>query len=226
MGIEREDRPMNIQDLALVVEGINNGLGGAMKSQEQKDLSDLAKMFRRFSDQTVGDFVKFVDRAFVNERDSVPALVERIKRYENQKDEPIEELKASLGRAKADDLKKILKAFALKPARNKPANLHLIESQLLSNDVATVTNNEDAEIQRAYQEYESIKADLEKLSVDEIRRRFAPLADLPKSVLAGVAGKVGYRTDESKTQLGTMLLDNLIGIKISLEQTKPLLIES
>jgi hypothetical protein len=38
-------------------------------------------MFRRFPNQSIGDFVKFVEGTFVKERNSVSVFVKRIKAF-------------------------------------------------------------------------------------------------------------------------------------------------
>lgn len=74
-------------------------------------------------------------------------------------------------------------------------------------------------VKDAFDRYEAIKADLPKLSVEEMRSRFAELATLPKAVLAGVLAKLGYPAESSKKDIETALLDNLTSLKISLDQT-------
>ena len=216
---------MNIEELAQVFDGLLMGLGSGLKATEKKDLAALTGMFRRFPNQSISDFVKFVEGSFSKERNSLPVLVERIKAFKQGIGEPLLELQASLASVGATDLKKVIAALGMKAASKKDDNLKLLQS-LLTDDQTEAsaasgpTTDLAHEVDRAYAQYEAIKADLPTITVDEMRMRFAAVSALSKPVLAGVLSKLGYPADGSKEAIGAQLLDNLTSIKISLDQTK------
>src|SRR5437588_6391841 len=98
---------MNIEELALLFDGISKGLAAGLKEKEKKELAALVGMFRRFPNQSITDFIKFVEGSFSKERNSVPALVERIKQFRQGTGEPYQELHGSLAAVGAADLKKL-----------------------------------------------------------------------------------------------------------------------
>jgi hypothetical protein len=216
---------MNIEELAQVLDGLLKGLGSGLKEKEKKELAALAGMFRRFSNQSINDFVKSVEGSFSKERNSVQALVERIKTYKQGTGEPIQELQASLKSCLANDLKKLLAALGMKAGRTKGDNLKLLQSFLTSGQAETLAASTpvldvSGEVDRAFAQYQAIKADLPAITVEEMRSRFAGLAVLSKPVLAGVLSKLGYPADGPKETITAQLLDNLTSIKISIDQTK------
>lgn len=220
---------MNTEDLATVFEGITTGLGPGLKEKEKKELGALAGMFRRFPSQSITDFIKFVDASFSKEKNSVPALVERLRAFGQGRGEPTEELQGSLAKVAAPDLKKVVTALGLKPLGKKDENVRLLEAHFLRGGASQASpaagqGNGAAdsrhEVEAAYAEYEAIKSALKDISVAEIRGRFAALSDCPKPVLAGVLAKLGYPADGSREELAAKLLDNLTSLKISLEQTR------
>jgi hypothetical protein len=77
-----------------------------------------------------------------------------------------------------------------------------------------------AAVDRAYAHYQAIKADLPNITVDEMRSRASQLDGLPKNVLSGVLGRLGYPTNGTKEEIKSQLLDNLTSLKISYEQGK------
>jgi hypothetical protein len=216
---------MNIEELAQVFDGLLRGLGAGLKATEKKELAALTGMFRRFPNQSISDFVKFVEGSFSKERNSVPALVERIRLFKQGTGEPLQELQASLASLGAAERKKLVVALGMKAGRTKDDNLKLLQSFLTNGQAETSAASESAttlaaEVDRAYAQYEAIKADLPSITVDEMRARLAALSSLSKPVLAGVLSKLGYPADGSKEAIAAQLLDNLISIKISLDQTK------
>lgn len=216
---------MNIADLAQVFDGLLAGLADGLKEREKKELAALTGMFRRFPNQSIGDFVKFVEGTFAKERNSVPVLVERIKAFQQGTGEPLQELQSGLARLGATDLKKLVAALGMKAASKKDDNLKLLQSHLTNGPVEASTASGPTadlipEVDRAYAQYQAIKADLPSITIEEMRARFTALAVLSKSVLAGVLSKLGYPTDGSKEAIEAQLLNNLTGIKISLDQTK------
>ncbi len=216
---------MNIEELAQVFDGLLMGLSSGLKATEKKELAALTGMFRRFPNQTIGDFVKFVEGSFSKERNSVPVLVERIRAFKQGTGEPLQELQTSLASLGAVERKKLVVALGMKAGRTKDDNLNLLQSFLTNSQSETSAPSEPtttlaAEVDRAYAEYEAIKADLPTITVDEMRARFAAVSALSKPVLAGVLSKLGYPADGSKEAIEAQLLDNLTSIKISLDQTK------
>ncbi|MCS6898130.1 MAG: hypothetical protein NZM29_09170 [Nitrospira sp.] len=216
---------MNIEQLAYVFEGLAQGLASGLKEKEKAELTALVAMFRRFPNQSINDFIKFVDGAFAKERNSIPALVERINLFKQRRGETRQDLEASLTSVGAADLKKLVSALGMKPCAKKDDNLRLLLN-LLGQTVhgpsdAIVTQKElSAEIDRAFAIYESIKADLRSLSIEEMKARFADLSVFPRPILAGVLSKLGYPADGSKEEMELKLLDNLTSIKISQDQTR------
>jgi hypothetical protein len=216
---------MNIEELAQVFDGLLMGLGSGLKATEKKDLAALTGMLRRFPNQRISDFVKFVEGSFSKERNSVPVLVERIRLLKQGTGEPLQELQTSLASLGAAERKKLVAALGMKTGRTKDDNLNLLQSFLTNSQAETSAASEPdtaliAEVDRAYAQYEAIKADLPIITVDEMRARFASVSALSKPVLAGVLSKLGYPADGSKEAIEAQLLDNLISIKISLDQTK------
>ena len=215
---------MNTEELAQVFDGLARGLASGLKDKEKKELAALIGMFRRFPNQGVGDFVKSVEGAFSKERNSVPALVERIKAFEQGAGEPSKELDADVAKLGAADLKKLVTALGMKSAASKTDNLKLVRSRL-SEGPATAPESPGpaglaGEVDEAYSQYEAIKADLRSITVEEMRARFAGLSRLPKPVLAGLLTRLGYPADGSKEEVAAKLLDNLTSIKISHDQTR------
>lgn len=216
---------MNIEELAQVFDGLLKGLDAGLKATEKKELAALAGMFRRFPNQGIGDFVKFVEASFSKERNSVPVLVERVRAFKQGTGEPIQDLQAGLTSLGASDCKKLVVALGIKPGRTKDDNLKLLESFLASGQAETSAApvpvlDVSGAVDRAYAQYQAIKADLPAITVEEMRSRFAGLAALSKPVLAGVLSKLGYPSDGPKEAIAAQLLDNLTSIKISLDQTK------
>ncbi len=216
---------MNIEELAQVFDGLLKGLDAGLKATEKKELAALTGMFRRFPNQSIGDYVKFVEGAFSKERNSIPVLIERIKAFQQGTGEPIQELQASLTSLGAPERKKLVAALGMKAGRTKDDNLKLLQSFLANGPAETPTTTGPvpdiaAEVGRAYARYEAIQADLPAITVDEMRARFATLSTLSKPVLAGVLSKLGYPADGSKEAIEAQLLDNLTSIKISLDQTR------
>jgi len=216
---------MNIEELAQVFDGLLGGLGAGLKATEKKELAALAGMFRRFPNQSIGDFVKFVEGTFAKERNSVPVLVERIKAFEQGMGEPLQELQTCLVSLGATERKKLVASLGMKAGRTKDDNLKLLQAYLTNgqNEAAAASAtgaNLTAEVDRAYALYEAIKADLSAITIEEMKARFSVLATLPKPVLAGVLSKLGYPADGSKEAIEAQLRDNLTSIKISLDQTK------
>jgi hypothetical protein len=220
---------MNTEDLAIVFEGITGGLGAALKEKDRKELGALAGMFRRFPSQSITEFIKFVDASFSKEKNSVPAMVERIRAFEQGRGEPVEELQGSLAKVGAPDLKKVVTALGMKAAGKKDENVRLLESRFLrgsGSQASSAAGQGDGaadsrhEIEAAYAEYEAIKSALKDISVPEMRGRFAALSGRPKPVLVGVLAKLGYPADGSREDLAAKLLDNLTSLKISFDQTR------
>jgi hypothetical protein len=216
---------MNIEELAQVFDGLLNGLAAGLKATEKKELAALTGMFRRFPNQSIGDFVKFVEGSFSKERNSVPALVERIRAFKQGTGEPLQELQNSLASLGATERKKLVAALGMKAGRTKDDNLNLLQSFLTNGRAETSAASEPTtdltrEVDRAYAQYEAIKTDLTTITVDEMRARFAAVSALSKPVLAGVLSMLGYPADGSKEAIEAQLLDNLTSIKISLDQTK------
>jgi hypothetical protein len=216
---------MNIEELAQVFDGLARGLAAGLKDREKKELAALVGMFRRFPNQGINDFIKFVEGAFSKERNSVPVLVERIKAFKQGTGEPFQELQVSLASVGAADLKKLLTALGMKAASKKDDNLKLLQSHLSDGQVEASVSAGPAtdlakEVDKAYVHYEAIKADLWDITVEEMRARFAALSAQPKPVLAGVLARLGYPADGSKEEMETKLLDNLTSIKISHDQRK------
>ena len=216
---------MNIEELAQVFDGLARGLAAGLKEKEKRELAALVGMFRRFPNQGVSDFIRFVEGAFSKERNSVPALVERIKAFKQGAGEPLPELQVSLASVGAADLKKLVTAMGMKAASKKDDNLKLLQCHLSSGQAEASApsgsaTDFDGEVDKAYAQYEAIKADLRAITVEEMRARFVALSALPKPVLAGVLSKLGYPADGSKEEIEAKLLDNLTSIKISHDQTK------
>jgi hypothetical protein len=216
---------MNIEELAQVFDGLLMGLGSGLEATEKKELAALTGMFRRFPNQSISDFIKFVEGSFSKERNSVPPLVERIKLLKQGTGEPLPELQTSLASLGAAERKKLVAALGMKTGRTKDDNLRLLNSFLTNSQAeASATSEPDtalaAEVDRAYAQYEAIKADLATISVEEMRARFTTFSALSKPVLAGVLSRLGYPADGSKEAIEAQLLDNLTSIKISLDQTK------
>lgn len=214
---------MNTEELAHVFDGLAKGLGASLRDKEKKELAAVVGMFRRFPNQSVGDFTKFVEGAFSRERNSVPALVERIRACQQGAGEPYSELRQSLAGIGANDLKKVVIALGGK-AGKKEDNLQLLDSQLSNGRNGSIaqpaSNGFNADVDRAYAQYEAIKADLRNITVQEMRARFAAISNLPKPVLAGVLARLGYPADGGKEEIEHKLLDNLTSIKISYDQTR------
>jgi hypothetical protein len=138
---------MNIEELAQVFDGLARGLAAGLKEKEKKELAALVGMFRRFPNQGVSDFIKFVEGAFSKERNSVPALVERIKAFKQGEGEPRQELQASLASAGATDLKKLVTALGMKAAGKKDDNLKLLQSHLSDGQIeASATSGQATEL--------------------------------------------------------------------------------
>jgi hypothetical protein len=216
---------MNIEELAQVFDGLLKGLAAGLKEKEKKELAALAGMFRRFPNQGIGDFVRFVEGTFAKERNSVPVLVERIKAFKQGTGEPLQELQASLTDLGATERKKLVTSLGMRAGRTKDDNLKLLQSFLTGHQTETLppsvpATDLTAEIDRAYAQYEAIKADLAAITVEEMRARFAALSTFSKPVLAGVLSRLGYPAGGSKEAIEAQLLDNLTSIKISLDQTK------
>lgn len=214
---------MNTEELAHVFDGLAKGLGTGLKEKEKKELAAVSGMFRRFPNQSVGDFTKFVEGAFSKERNSVPALLERIRAYQQGAGEPLSELRQSVTEIAANDLKKIVTALGGK-AGKKDDNLKFVDAQLAGGrngaSTPTASNGFSADVDRAYAEYEAIKADLRSITVHEMRARFAAISNLSKPVLAGLLARLGYPADGGKDEMEHKLLDNLTSIKISYDQTR------
>ena len=160
-------------------------------------------MFRRFPNQGIGDFIKFVEGAFSRERNSIPVLVERIRAFKQGTGEPVQELQASLIGLSATDRKKLVAALGMKAGRTKDDNLKLVQAfltdgQAESSAASRPSTDIAAEVDRAYAQYEAIKSDLSIITVEEMRARFGVLSALSKPVLAGVLSKLGYPVDGSK----------------------------
>jgi hypothetical protein len=216
---------MNIEELAQIFDGLLMGLGSGLKATEKKELTALTGMFRRFPNQSISDFVKFVDGSFSKERNSVPVLIERIRAFKQGTGESLQELQGSLASLGAAERKKLVVALGMKAGRTKDDNLRMLQSFLTNGQAETSAASEPvtalaAEVDRAYAQYEAIKADLPILTVEEMRAKFAAVSALSKPVLAGVLSKLGYPSDGSKEAIEAQLLDNLTSIKISLDQTK------
>lgn len=216
---------MNIEELAQVFDGLLKGLAASLIKKEKDELAALAGMFRRFPNQSIKDFVKFVEGTFAKERNSVPVLVERIRAFKQGTGEPLQELHTSLVSLGAPERKKLVAALGMKAGRTKDDNLKLLQSFLTNSQAEASAALEPAstlaeEVDRAYVQYEAIKSDLAAITVDEMRTRFGELSALAKPVLAGVLSKLGYPADGSKDAIEAQLLDNLTSIKISLDQTK------
>lgn len=216
---------MNIEELAQVFDGLLKGLAASLIKKEKDELAALAGMFRRFPNQSIKDFVKFVEGTFAKERNSVPALVERIRRFKQGTGEPLSELQTSLASLGATERKKLVMALGMKAGRTKDDNLRVLQSFLTNSQSEASAASESAtalaaEVDRAYAQYEAIKADLPTITIDEMRARFGGLSVLSKPVLAGVLSKLGYPADGSKEAIEAQLLDNLTSIKISLDQTR------
>jgi len=216
---------MNIEELAQVFDGLVHGLASGLKEKEKKELTALVGMFRRFPNQGISDFIKFVDGAFAKERNSVPALIERIKLFKQGEGETRQELESSFLNMSATDLKKLVTALGMKAGGKKDDNLRLLQSFLSRNQTDHLPNTEavpefDREVDRAYTLYEAIKSQLRTISIEEMRAKFTSLSVFPKPVLAGVLTKLGYPAGGSKEEIEAKLLDNLTSIKISYDQTK------
>ncbi len=216
---------MNIEELAQVFDGLLKGLAGGLIKKEKEELAALAGMFRRFPNQSIKDFVKFVEGTFAKERNSLPVLVERIKAFKQGAGESLQELQASTASVGAADLKKLVTALGIKAASKKDDNLKLLQTFLMGSQTEAPAASGSAmdlsrEVDTAYAQYEAIKAELSTITIEEMRARFAAFSALSKPVLAGVLSKLGYPVDGSKEAIEAQLLDNLTSIKISLDQTK------
>lgn len=218
---------MNVEELSLLFDGISKGLGAALKEKEKKELAALVEMLRRFPNQSITDFVRFVGGSFSKEQTSVPALVEQIRAYKQGTGEPCQELFGILEKVAAGDLKKVMTALGMKPSNKKGENLKLLQAHLADGQANTTSsqsgNDLGREVEKAFSQYESIKANLRNITVEEMRARFATFSHLPKSVLAGLLSKLGYPAVGSREELEAKLLDNLTSIKISYDQTRQII---
>ena len=176
-------------------------------------------MFRRFPNQSIADFITLVEESVSKEKNSVPNLVERIQACKRQVGESYQELRACLVSLKADELKKVLKAVCLKPAKKKDDSLKMIDSFVNAGETPSTDSVAD-EVQRAFLLYDAIKTDLRTITLEEMRARFSGISNQPKEVLAGLLSKLGYSAGGSKGELEAKLLDNLTSLKISHDQTK------
>lgn len=216
---------MNIEELAQVFDGLARGFASGLKEKERKELLALVGLFRRFPNQGISEFIRFVEGAFSKERNSIPALVERIKVFKQGTGEPRQDLEASLASIGAPDLKKLVAALGMKAGGKRDDNLKLLQSYLADGhpdpSPAPEAHTDFAgEVDRAYALYEAIKAELRSISINEMRSRFTGLTTLPKPVLAGILSRLGFATDGSKEQIEAKLLDILTSIKLSYDQTK------
>lgn len=211
---------MNIADLATVFEGLTKGFGGVLKDKDKKELNGLVAMLQRFPGQSVSDFVKFVDGAFSKERKSIPALVERLRTAPALPDQDKQELKHDVGTLGATDLKKLVVAMGQKAAARKDENLHRVlrfMGEQTSEHVPIASSDLNAV---ALGSYESLKSEIPRISVDDVYKRYDVLVEgWDKSVFVSVLKAIGYTADGTKDLLRAQLLDNLMSIKISKDQT-------
>ena len=213
---------MNTDDLALLFDGMAKGMQSGLKPTAKVELEKLGAMFRRFPNQTATEFVKFVDDAFRKERNSVPALVERIRAFREGGGEPFDEIWAGIESTKpAGNLAKILKGLGTKPGKRKDENLQRLRNLLQGGgDLAPPSGVPDDEAEKEFQEYCWIRENIATLSLEEIRNRFNAIAAQGKPVMAAVLRKLGYHTSGSKQDLEDRLLGTLEMMKISHERTK------
>jgi len=214
---------MNTDDLALLFDGMANGMQSGLKPTAKTELEKLAAMFRRFPNQTATEFVKFVDDAFGKERNSIPALVERIRAFREGRGEPFNEIWGGIESTKpASNLGKILKGLGAKPGRRKDENLQRLRSLLQGggSDLPIPSEVPEDKAEKEFREYCSIRDNIATLSLEEIRTRFNAIAAQGKPVMVAVLRKLGYHTSGSKRDLEDRLLGPLEMMKMSQERTK------
>lgn len=210
---------MNTQDFAQVIEGMAAGFGRGLKERDRNELLKTAALFRRFRDQSLANFVEFVEEILRKERGSVTALTDRIRNVGKDAEDSSEAILKDVQRLPAGDLTELLRAIGEDASGNKQQKLDRLRTVVGGNHPPRANGTPQAngqlndEIQHTYQEYQSIERALDRLSYEEIRARFAPIAQKPKRVLEGVLQRVGYNALGSKEELAERLLSGLEMIK-------------
>lgn len=214
---------MTTDEIAQLFDGIIAGLGDGLKEPAKKGMGTLVGLLRRFPKQGIGEFVKLVEGALSKDKNSLPAIAERVRSYQAGGGEPRQELLTSAKTLGAPELKKLLASLGIKPANKKDDNLKLFESHLAGGQSPTTSPTEinlSHDIDRAAAAYDAIKAALRDLSIADIRAKFAAVSAFPRPVLAGLLERLGYPADGRKDELEAKLLDNLTSLKISQDQTR------
>jgi hypothetical protein len=214
---------MNAENVADLVEGVARGLGDGLKASAAQELTALAGLLRRYGGRPVKEFVAFVEKAFAGDRDSVPALVERIQSARAGGGEPAADLQAVLKKLTVAPLKSVAKALGVPAGRTKADTLAALQSFIAGGPAAgpgAGGGRDPGAADRGYREYEAIQRDLSGLSIEEIRVRFRPILELAKPDLEEIARRLGYTSvGGSREEIARQLLSVLERKKTSQVQT-------
>jgi len=213
---------MKTDDLVEVFQGLLRGIGPTMRQQDREEIGSLVELFRRFPGQSVTDFVGEVDGAIGQKQPSEPPLIDRLRHAIANKTSDRETLFIRVQSLPAAELRQIVVALGYTAGKTKADNLRTVARQLRG-ETSTESVSQpqtDADTEKLYQEYQAIKSQLEGIDFDSIRTRCAVFSAYSKSTIGAVLIRLGYPKYDTKSEMLSMLQDNLISLKLSLELTK------
>ena len=186
---------MNVEEVAALVNGVSEALGGSLKGYFTPGLGfDVRSLLRSFEGKpvkeftsfvesmrrlvkhpggSVKEFVAFVEKAFSGERDSVPALIERMNAHKAGTGESLVELQTSLKKLPVAPLKSLAKALGVPAGRVKNDTVAALLSWLSNTSATPAQPGPDLSVDRAvsgYRRIREIEARLAGLSIESIRR--------------------------------------------------------
>lgn len=236
---------MNVEEVAALLKGVSEALRDSIKTSASQELASLAELLgsfegksvreftgfiesmhlllRRYPGGSTKEFVAFVEKAFSAEKNSVPALIERMSAIKAGSGEPLAELQAILKKLPAASLKSVAKAIGVAAGRTKNDTMAALQSWLSDTSQSHSPLKPETSLDQAdhaYRRIREIESRLATLSVEDIRSQFEQVQGLSKPVLEQVATRMGYSSIAgSRDEIARQLLSILVRKKTSQVQT-------
>jgi len=216
---------MTTRELADLLDQLKQGLGALLRSEASKAFDEAAAAFRDLPDQPlkkVGEQLRKANdparpaagKKAARSAVDIPALIERIRSVRaGAETDALPELDSLTN----TQLREVLSSFGEKPTTKVADNLtkvrKLLQSSGHTNGIHPPAPSDPTLIAEGVRLYTELR-DTRGLSIEDVRTRFAPLRDYPKSVLEAISLKVGYTPQGSRADILDRLQNNLEDIKM------------
>jgi hypothetical protein len=198
---------MTTHELAAMLVHLRDAFGPNLKADAAKAMTEAADAFQSLPAKPIRDVVKELEKAGAGPE----ALVQRILAAKQSGNGEAEAVLKAVNKLKSPELKAVLTALHL-PTTGKVAEQKVAISAFIGGRDGTgpELNGDHEAIETAYRLYRQLSDS--RMTIEELRERFRPLSEAKRPVLAGVAAKIGYRTDGSREDIAHRLLMALEGL--------------